>query len=172
MKYLRMDVFDSGSIDRVIKELNSLNSQLENATNNMIKHLVDFGIHYIQSEAPGLDVHAEQTGNGSWSIIAEEDYVIALEFGEGVTIAELKEATRSGRYVKDPRKISGLDEINKFRTSGYVPGSGSHMPPQQVEDEDDDAIDAMILHQQMVMYRAAQAIREEIPHAARMFFRK
>ena len=46
------------------------------------------------------------------------------------------------------------------------------MPPQQVEDEDDDAIDAMILHQQMVMYRAARAIREEIPHAARMFFRK
>ena len=172
MKHLKINVFDSRSIDCVIEELNALNSRLENATNNMVKFLVDYGVQFIQSEAPGLDVHAEQTGNGSWAITAEGDLAVLIEFGGGTIDAELKEATRSGRYIKNPRKISGLDEINKFSTSGYVPGSGSHLPPQQVEDEDDDAIDAMILHQQMVMYRAAQAIREEIPHAARMFFGK
>lgn len=170
MKKVNVNVFDPHSIDLALKELHTVESRIKTGTEKMAEHLAAFCIRYIQTEAPGIDVRAERTGDGSWRIIASGDLAIALEFGEGVTAEVQMEPTVSGRYVKGPKKIHGLDELNRFKSGGYIPGSGSHLPPRMTEADDEDAYDLMEDHLLMVMYNAALATRAEARRAAERFF--
>ena len=170
MKKVNVNVFDPHSIDLALKELNAMESRIKSGTENMAAYLADYCVCFIQTEAPGIDVRAERTGDSSWRIIASGDLAIALEFGEGVTAEVQMEPTVSGRYVKGPKKIHGLDQLNRFKSGGYLPGSGSHLPPQITEEDDEDSYDVMEDHLLMVMYNAAMATRSEARRAAERFF--
>lgn len=169
MKKVNVNVFDPHSIDLALKELNTVESRIKTGTEKMAEHLATFCVRYIQTEAPGIDVRAERTGDGSWRIIASGDLAIALEFGEGVTAEVQMKPTVSGRYVKSTKKLA-FDEVNRFKGGGYIPGSGSHLPPQMTEEDDEDAYDLMEDHLLMVMYNAAMATRSEARRAAERFF--
>ncbi len=85
MKTIEVDLFDSDSIDRAIKQLNKALKERERRIGVYVQKLAQIGeVAAQRAFGPSVKVVSHKTKRGVWEIRADGDQVVFLEFGAGV----------------------------------------------------------------------------------------
>ena len=116
---ITVDLFNPKSIDDAIKELERYSNRLESACMELAERLAKLGAQTVEneyrsaSEEKQFVVECTQTDNG-WTIIAEGENVVFLEFGTGVLTEDYEHPEAVGLPNISPGSYSQTEGRGNF----------------------------------------------------------
>lgn len=160
---IRINAFDSSSIDRAIKQLQDYQKKLDEKANKIAQRLAEMGAtnvslgfaRAIYNGKKDIDVTVENLGEGKYAIVASGETVLFAEFGAGVKYgdghpqaAEFGMGPGTYPYGKGHWDDPNGWWIPKSAGGGHTYGNPPNMP----------------------MYNTEQALKKEIERVAREVF--
>ena len=89
---IRIDIFDTASIDAAVKEIRDYAKWVEQKTEVLAQRLAQYGLQRVRAGYNALswydqrpvDVTVEERGPGQYAIVASGETILILEFGSGI----------------------------------------------------------------------------------------